>query len=323
MARGAEDELDELGEAERRLEERRAACRQLQQELEAARAEKDAARSACLAGVDAARTQMARMRAELGLLRQLASPAAAAEGPGPADGGGSVASSLAMSQRQTDEEQSRQQDLQVQARTLRYELSKWRHQVEQLEEERRDQEEELSRLRAQLTHAHDVLESTRHAVRHHEVERNLRESGLVPLSFDGAGEGEPPALSKLNRVPLLGGGHSSIEAKAERCVRERTDKRAGVLAGKAQRLTGVVSSQQLLIQRLEKELLKEEDVLERRQLQLASESRRHLHLKGALRRRSDGVVAAALGVPGRCPGLGGGVQKSSSVSQLPLIDERH
>jgi len=76
-------------------------------------------------------------------------------------------------------------------------------------------------------------------------------------------------------------------------------------------LTGVVASQQLLIQRLEKTVLKEEGLLEQRDAQLADESRRHLRLKGALRRRSDQAVAQALGWPH------GGKKKQRAASVPP------
>merc|ERR1719220_2005377 len=92
-------------------------------------------------------------------------------------------------------------------------------------------------------------------------------------------EGNPSSMgdlrslrgSQFEQQTLQTGGHHSIEAKAERCVRERTEDRAGVLSGKAQKLMSVVSSQQLLIQRLEKQLVKEEDLLEQREKQLVKE----------------------------------------------------
>merc|ERR1712083_786481 len=103
----------------------------------------------------------------------------------------------------------------------------------------------------------DVIDSTRNTVRHHEVEQKLRD--VVPI---GSSDGE---RSAGDRLPLHGGGHGSVEAKAERIIRERTEQQNSGLSSKAKKLTRVVSAQQLAIQRLEKQLLKEESVLDQKE----------------------------------------------------------
>uniref|UniRef100_A0A7S2G794 Uncharacterized protein n=1 Tax=Alexandrium andersonii TaxID=327968 RepID=A0A7S2G794_9DINO len=240
----------------------------------------------------------------------------------------------------TEEERARLEALRMESRLMRHELSKWRHQADSLEAERTGQEREIVYLKAQLAHARDVLDSTRHAVKHHEVERKLREVSLLPLPVDTSGASDIRDLRLLQGGDLsklmLNTNKGAIEAKAERAIRERTEERAGSLSIKAQRLMGVVSSQQLLIQRLEKQLIKDEDALEQREWQLADAAKQRKRLKGALRQRSDDLVAAAVGVPGmrkklsssvppgRCSDSGsGGMVKSSSVSQLPSIDDKN
>merc|ERR1711939_1304428 len=133
----------------------------------------------------------------------------------------------------------------------------------------------------ELTHTLDILTSTQHAVKHHEVEKEFRQaeaSPPVPESDCGDAVGE---------VPLLGGGHGCVEAHAERLVREGIEGKNVRLSGKAKRLSGVVAAQQLLIQRLEKQLQKEE--------QLRSQGGRVSQLKSIVRKHSDARVAKMLG----------------------------
>jgi len=338
-----------LRELQRRLKEKQAACEQMREDIIAVRAEQEKAKSACMAGVNAAKVQMARMSAELKALTSctqafnLDEVASAVEDDELAGTALPSEASARSRPQQSEEERARLEALRLRARQLRHELSKWRHQAESLESASHSQEEEIVYLKAQLTHARDVLDSTRYAVRHHEVERKLREAALLPLP-DGAGNPDLRTDLRLwqgenfhkltTRLP----DKMTLEAKCERRIRERTEERAGVLTTKAQRLMSVVSSQQLLIQRLERQLLQEEDQLEQREGQLAGVARQRARLKGALRQRSDDVVAAAVGVPGmrkqsssvppgRCSdnGMGGagGIAKSSSVALLPLIEERH
>jgi hypothetical protein len=252
----------------------RQALQQLRQRLEDCKAEKEASTKSCLAGVEAAQAQMLRMRAELKALKQ-APDKDATEKQGEAI--------------DEDEVHSRRQMQQVEARALRHELSKWRHQTSMLEAERPKQEAEVARLKAELANAEDVLESTRHAVRHLEVERRHNEPDST------AAPSGPPRLDK-NGLPIGKdkGGRGNVEAVAERRVREKAEERGSQLSSKTKRLGQVLIAQQMLIQRLEKQILKEEGILETRELRLSGEAKLHVRLKHALRQRSDEIVIEKL-----------------------------
>ncbi|CAK9000857.1 unnamed protein product, partial [Durusdinium trenchii] len=236
----------------RELQIKRESCEKLQRHLEMTRREKQAVTDSCLAGVEAAQAQMLQMHSELELLKQ-------APGKDEQPAGS-----------QQDEEVAWRQMKLLECRALRHDLSKWRHQVATLEAKRPNDEAEVTRLKAEVMHAQDVLESTRHAVRHLEVEQHMGES------LDEEDEGDLPA--------------PSTEVLVERHVRERAEEKGSRLAKKAKRLAQVLLAQRLLIQRLEKQLLIEESQLEQRELRLAGEEKLHLQLKVALRQRSDEIV---------------------------------
>ncbi|CAJ1337647.1 unnamed protein product [Effrenium voratum] len=236
---------------QRELEVKRQSCEKLRHHLAATRQEKETVVQSCLAGVEAAQAQMAQMRAELEMLKQ--APKDEAE-PSVAD----------------EEEVSWRQMKLLECRNLRHELSKWRHQVATLEAKRPQDEAEVARLKVEVMHAQDVLESTRHAVRHLEVEQSM---GEVP-----------------DEDCQMGAPTHSIEVVAERHVRERAEERGSHLAQKAKRLGQVILAQKLLIQRLEKQIITEESLLEQKEMQLAGEEKLHIRLKVALRQRSDEIV---------------------------------
>lgn len=348
---GSEADGDELTDLQHVLAERQTECSQLSQLVQRAHAERDAAHRATTAGIAAAKAQHARMKAELQSLADarrraaaardaaLAAAAAASDsqqasgrhntesqdsGDAGANANASVDRSveLPLSASQREVLRLRKQSLQLQARELRHELSKWRHLAEKLQAERPEQEAELTRLKAELTHSTDVLQSTKDMVKHHQVERDLRRQG--PMADEGTGS-----------VQLFGGGHGSIEALAERNVRERAERRTESLANKAKQLTSVLASQQLLVQRLEKQLLAEETTLAQRESLLTKEAYMHAQLRGNLRKRSDQAVLGSLFPRNRrpfskassgsvCPeGAGVGASRSSSTSSLPrIVDAR-
>lgn len=317
-----------LEELHKVLKAKREDSEQLLQDITGIHAEKEAAKAACMAGVEAAKVQMARLTAELKLL-QAPPRNSIEEETGGASQQGSTAQSAA--------ECAHIEALRLQGRHLRHELSKWRHQAQALEAESKGQEDEIAYLKAQLAHARDVLDSTRSAVRHHEVERQLRDAALLPLTE------EPGSAHPHKELRLWQGGDPmklqtalgklSLETKCERNIRERVEERADALNTKAQKLMSIVSSQQLVIQNLEQQLIKEEDALQQRDWQLMGLAKQQARLKGALRQRSDGVVALAVGVPGirkrssslppgRCPdavGATGGSLAKPSTTQLPVI----
>ncbi|CAE8612375.1 unnamed protein product [Polarella glacialis] len=273
-----DDGGEELLELENRIVTQRAQNEQLQQKLEATTAEMDSAKEACLAGAEAARVQMGRMREELKLLQSYQD--AFRQQMLEADEEQSSTAPLQWQSPATEEDRSRRETMQLEARSLRYELSKWRHQVEVLEASRPQQDKEIGRLKAELTHAHDVLESTRHAVRHLEVER-IGDEGHEPRSLNSSG---------AKGADASGAGLGSIEAVAERRIREMHEGRGAELQSKSKRLGNVLAAQKLLIHRLQKQLLTEEGSLEQKDARLMGEARLHLRLKVALRQRSDDVV---------------------------------
>mmetsp|Transcript_41960 Transcript_41960/g.91000 ORF Transcript_41960/g.91000 Transcript_41960/m.91000 type:complete len:297 (-) Transcript_41960:48-938(-) len=236
----------------RELEIKRQSCQKLRKRLEMTRKEKDAVTKSCLTGVEAAHMQMMQMRDELDMLTQAASEEQPHQGS-PKD----------------DEELAWRQLKLLECRNLRHDLSKWKHQVATLENKRPADEVEVRRLKAEVMHAQDVLESTRHAVRHLEVEQ------------ENMGDSEDDEYD----LPS-----PSTEVLVERHVREKAEERGSHLARKAKRLAQVLLAQRLLIQRLEKQLLIEESQLEQKDLRLAGEEKLHLRLKVALRQRSDEIV---------------------------------
>jgi len=251
---------------------RRAACEQLRARLDACRQEKEATQKSCLGGLEAAQAQMSRMREELQRLRQNSQEEGAGEMPA----------------RVMDEDEARslRERRQLEARSLRYELTKWKHRASILESHRPREEAEVAQLKAELLHAQDVLESTRHAVRHLEVETaQAADKDVVPLE-------ERLKLDK-NGLPVGEAkkqGKGNVQAWAERQVREKAEETGHKLSMKARRLSSVVLAQHLLVQRLEKQVLKEEGLLEQQEQRLAGESKLHLRLRVALRQRSDEIV---------------------------------
>jgi len=282
---------------QQRLAAKRASNEKLRQQIAEKHAERDATRSACMSGIEAARAQMVRMQAELAAARHLQAKAAAAAAEAISAGedpAAAASAALPSAGAETDEEKSRRQALQIQARALRHELAKWKHQVELMEVEAPKQEAEIAKLKSQLTHATDVLESTRNATRHAEVD----------LEHIGSRGGSPQAQAPC------------AEAMVERILRERTEQKNTMLKGKVKKLSTVASAQQLLIQRLEKQLVKEEGTLGQKAMQLAQEQKQHGQLKGALRKRSNAAVAAALGIPDKASHR---ARSSSVPSQLNAV----
>eukprot|EP00933_Yihiella_yeosuensis_P008781 TRINITY_DN114418_c0_g1_i1.p1 TRINITY_DN114418_c0_g1~~TRINITY_DN114418_c0_g1_i1.p1 ORF type:complete len:343 (+),score=90.99 TRINITY_DN114418_c0_g1_i1:114-1142(+) len=282
-----------------RLAAQIAANEQLQAKLDSVLAEKEAAISACLAGAEAARVQMERMHGEIQMLRHMdgeerSRPNSAGGGPdaedfdGPPQSRGSREDDV-----DPEEEKSKKQGLLLEARTLRSELTKWKHQASVLEGNRPQQEAEIARLKAEVATANDYLETTRHTVRHLEVEQGLAESEMdrvvassssSPRQNSGGGNATKPTR----------GGLGSVDAKAEKRVRQIAEGRSADLSSKTKRLSTVLAAQKLLIQRLEKQLAKEGGFLEQREMRLSSEVKLHGRLKVALRQQSDEVVVATV-----------------------------
>merc|ERR1719221_2198915 len=128
-----------------------------------------------------------------------------------------------------EEERIRREALLLEARGLRHELIKWQHQAEELEARAPGQDAEIVRLKAELTHISDILESTRHAVRHHMVEQSIQDAAAQQRRSGNTKGGKGFDVG----VPLYAGGHGNVEAAAERIVRERAEDRNSQLSSKA------------------------------------------------------------------------------------------
>lgn len=311
-------EADECAELQQRLDDKRAECAELSETLGQVSNDKALAQEAVLRGVKAAKAQMMQLRAELQAVKNWRSPNN--EGGDPSAMTDEAVLGLAQASEDEDREaKQRAKEMQQQVRGLRHELARWKHQVESIEAKRPKQEEEIVRLKGQLTHTLDVLTSTQHAVKHHEVERDFS------LAQEQAHEMQ---ARQLGDVPLHGGGHGCVEARAERFVREGRENKNIKLSGKAKRLTGVVAAQQLLIQRLETQVLIEERNLDQKDEQLNYHAGKVAHLKALVRKNSDTYVAKMMGVavdqPNRRKAAYGGstsleLGMSASAPRLPPI----
>lgn len=282
-------EADECAELQQRLDDKRAECSQLSETLGQVANDKAVAQEAVLGGIKAAKAQMMQLRAELQAVKNWRSANN--------EVGGDPSAMMAEKPREASEDddlemKQRAKEMQQQVRGLRHELARWKHQVESIEAKRPKQEEEILRLKGELTHTLDVLTSTQHAVKHHEVERDFS------LAQEQANEMQG---QQLGDVPLHGGGHGCVEAQAERLVRESRENKNIKLSGKAKRLTGVVAAQQLLIQRLETQVLMEERDLDQKDEQLNHHARKIAHLKALVRKNSDAHVAKMMGVAAHQP----------------------
>lgn len=319
--RPSETEADEIVTLQRKLEARGAEIAQLQERLAQANADKINAQKAVVTGVKASKSHMAWLRSELAAVKRWQEKFEKKE-EGEDEAAQSPPGTAEATQKPEDgvERQTDVLALQQNVRRLRHELARWKHQVETVEAKRPKQEDEIVGLKAELTHTLDILTSTRHAVKHHEVEQEFRAS---------AGPTAPARDEVKGEVSLRGGGHGCVEAHAERLVRNTAEDRNVRLSAKAKRLTGVVAAQQLLVQRLEKQLQQEERQLGQKDEQLYYQHHRVSQLKTVVRKQSDAHVAKMLGVateqPNRrkapmdqnagYPELGG----SASAPSLPPI----
>lgn len=291
----------ELATLQQRLEAKRDICRQLQEQIEACQAERDATRNACMAGFAAAREQMVQMQSELAAARRLQAAAISESADGTAD------TDTATAAVEMDLDKAKKSALELRARALRHEVSRWQHKIEALSAQQEKREADLARLTNALTHAGDVLDSTRNLALHAKIDLEFTPA---PVQETQATQSQPKAA-----VPLFGGGNGCQTVLAEKFVRERTEEKNHMLIGKTNRLKGVFSAQQVLIHRMEKQLLKEEGDLDHKSMRLALEQQRQQQLKGSLRKRSDDAVLSALGMPANYK-VGGGSMVSVTSSGL-------
>jgi len=303
----AVSEVEEVLGLQQRLDAKKAECIQLQATLAQVSARKLAARQVGLLGIKTAKEHMEKLRSELLAAKRWIgmqqSPEAKADESGEVDE--ETLRPAAPNDGLSEEEKMRQRRLQVQVRELQHVLARCKHEFELHEAKRPKQEYEIVALKAELTHTLDIWASTQHAVKHHEIEREFQRLDHGP-SMDGSVD--------PHHVSLHGGGHGSIEAHAERRVREKVEDRNINLSGKAKRLTGVVAAQQLLIQRLQKQVLYEEHLLEFKDRQLLHDDQDISQLRSVVRKHSDAYIAGRLGISPTIP-----VRRSASAPRLPAI----
>lgn len=298
----------ELMEWQKRLADKKEELSRLKDGLAQAVNEKQAAQQAVSAGAAAAKAQMMRLRMELTKAkRRLAAHSQALAAQSPEEGAENPppgAATAKLSGAELDQQNAIKQALLLKERALRQEVERWKHQVTLQEKQRPREESTIVRMKAELTHAADILESTRQAVQHEEVERDLTRQGLVISQEQSLAASQEDSDLKSSKsraslagepVPLYGGGHGGMEARAERHMRQRFEEEGEMLSGKVKQLIGITAAQELLKQRLEKALIKEETDLEQKDRQLAFEVRRANNMQRNLRRRSDEAVAVALG----------------------------
>lgn len=243
-----------------------AAVQRLQEEVAKERERRDWVKRSCCVGLQAARAQILRMRAELQAARAAQSRSPSGQ-EGDADG---EAASADETRRvpdlvETDRRKADERNLRLEARMLRQELAKCKHREQNLEAGRTVQETRLQDLAPRLARAKDTLGLARSAALHHKV----------------AAEGSPV---------------SSLDAEADRAARAKAEDKSEVLAQKVQKLQRVYAAQQMLIQRLMEDFTKEQIFVEQKEMQLEAELRRRHHLKGVMRQCSDDMIAAAMGL---------------------------
>lgn len=309
-ATNPQTEADECAELQQRLDARRAECSQLKEALAQVNNNKAVAQEACLYGIRAAKSQMEQLRSELLAVKNWRSSNNEVGGEPLAPGAADTDADPAKASEDEDVElKQRAKEMQQQVRAVRHELARWRHQVDSIEAKRPKQEDEIVRLKGELTHTLDVLTSTQHAVKHHEVEREFN----LAQEQSNENEGKDPG-----DVPLHGGGHGCVEAQAERLVREGIEEKNIRLSGKSKRLSGVVAAQQLLIQRLEKQVLMEERDVEQKDEQLNFHASKISHLKIQVRKHSNAHVAKMMGVAAEQPNRRKAPATYSSSTSLEL-----
>lgn len=304
------------------LEARRQAVQELREAVAALRDERESVRRSCSVGIQAARAQMVRLRAELAAAQRTSAHIRSTQSASAHNRSHSSAGTrlTADDSADLDTQRATSQGMQLEARCLKLELTKCRHRAVRLEQARPQQEAKLARLGADLTHARDVLESTRTAARHHELEA---EGASVPCPrLEDGWHGAPVAgraltsKKKKRALSAADGGRGNVEAAAERVARGAVERKGEELTEKVRRLQRVQGAQQMLIERLEKELLKEESRLQQKDLQIHGEEQRRHRLRSVLRQCSDDMVAAALGIGPAAGAAGEGGSDRGSVDSF-------
>jgi hypothetical protein len=133
-------------------------------------------------------------------------------------------------------------------------------------------------MKSAMSDLKDQLDYTRQLVKHHEVEQQLH------TELTDTWGGENPC----------GIGKRTLELRAEQKLRQHVEKRNNKLTDQIQKLTAVIASQQLAIQRLEKKMMNGQKKLLHKDQQLLHVTERASQLQGYLRRDMNQAAGQAL-----------------------------
>merc|ERR1719160_1913649 len=176
------------------------------------------------------------------------------------------------------EQEAQQRSLQQEARHLRLDLSHYQQKVEAMQVQQQHSEQENTRMKTVMSDLKDQLDYTRQLVKHHEVEQQLQ------TELTDTWGGENPC----------GIGKRTLELRAEQKLRQQVEKRNNKLTDQIQKLTAVIASQQLAIQRLEKKLMSGQKKILHKDQQLLHVTERAAQLQGYLRRDMNQAAGQAI-----------------------------
>lgn len=202
-----------------------AAVRRLQEEIANERERRDWVKRSCCVGLQAARAQFLRMRAELQTARaaQTRSPSSR-EGIADGEAASADETRYAPDLVEADRRKAEERNLRLEARVLRQELVKCKHREQNLEAGRVLQETHLRELAPRLARAKDTLGLARSAALHHKVERHTSR-GLSPERLllawgtaaarpEAEAAGRPPASSSPASPAPAGADSAALPPRA-------------------------------------------------------------------------------------------------------------
>lgn len=191
------------------------------------------------------------------------------------------------------------QQVEAEIRHLKLDIEHYRGRTERLQVEERKRFHMLSQLRSDLQEASEDLAYEKQRVRHHEVCRQL---GLKDGGWVGLGP--------------LGVGKRTLEARAEKKLRESAEERAARLTRDVSRLAGDTAEQQTTIEQLSRRLDKCRAVAREREHRLGKAAKQTEELHARLR----GSPSAILGkVPSFSQSASMRKASSASTGKLPQL----
>lgn len=280
----------EIASLTEKLDRKTAEAEELKEQLEAAKAEAFHAHRAGVAALNAAQVQMQRLQGDLaraqgqvgadGTQMHLSTGGFSSDGQGgqPSMSGFWSTMSSSFGPQKSFADDAQQRGLQQEARHLRLDLSHHQHKVKQMQIQQQHSEQEATRMKSVMSDLKDQLDYTRQLVKHHEVEQQLH------TELTDTWGGENPC----------GIGKRTLELRAEQKLRTHVEKRNNKLTDQIQKLTAVIASQHLAIQRFEKKLMNGQKKLLHKDQQLQHVTERAAQLQGYLRRDMNQAAGNAL-----------------------------